>query len=462
VYDRLEPARLRLAELHLRVGEALERVHADDPSRVLPELAHHFTLAVPLVEVERAVAYNLRAAEAATASAADQEGAARLSTALELGIADPRERARVQLDLAYLLGSTRRGFEADAMLAVGLEAATTLEERALAADALHQQTHHRLMADPGFDPSEAETVAKVTIETFRELGNERDLALAERRLGLAFMSQGRVEEECLALERALIHADASDDGRARQKVISSLVHALFNGPAPVVEAIGRCEVLLESSGSDRVLEATVNRGLAALVAMAGRFDEARELVRTSSLVLDELNLLTRLVYRVMAAKTKELIGDRVGAEHELTAAWQGLSGMRGDTVDARAMSAAFELAHFYCDEGRWEDAERCLDYGRDVLEIKSLIVAVGRFAASARVAAHRGEHAQALELAQRGVGLAERSDLLNLRARVWLALAEVQRTVGAEADARTAVAAALDLYEQKGNVAAAAIVRGSY
>ena len=82
-----------------------------------------------------------------------------------------------------------------------------------------------------------------------------------------------------------------------------------------------------------------------------------------------------------------------------------------------------------------------------------------RFAASARVAAHRGEHAQALELAQRAVELAEPSDLLNLRARVWLALAEVQRAQAPRRRRDAAVAAALRLYERKGNVAAAARLR---
>ena len=47
VYDRI--AGIDRAALHLRVGEALERAHAADPTRVLPELAHHFTLATPLV-----------------------------------------------------------------------------------------------------------------------------------------------------------------------------------------------------------------------------------------------------------------------------------------------------------------------------------------------------------------------------------------------------------------------------
>src|SRR5262249_39462340 len=86
VYDRI--VGLRRAELHLRIGEALELAHAADPTRVLPQLATHFTLAVPASGEERAVDYNLRAAHAAIEASAYAEAAERLSTALELGIRD--------------------------------------------------------------------------------------------------------------------------------------------------------------------------------------------------------------------------------------------------------------------------------------------------------------------------------------------------------------------------------------
>ena len=77
------------------------------------------------------------------------------------------------------------------------------------------------------------------------------------------------------------------------------------------------------------------------------------------------------------------------------------------------------------------------------------------------VAAQRGELAEALVLAARAVELAEPSGWLNYRAWAWLALAEVQRTNGHEAEADTAVAAALRLYEVKGNIAAIAGLRAS-
>src|SRR5262249_52200108 len=131
VYDDLK--RGRRVELHLRVGEALEQAHAGDPARVLPELAHHFTLAAPIAGVERAVDYNLLAANAAIGASSYDEAVARYSTALELGIADQRERLRVQAQLANLLGVTGRTPESDRLFDETFEAATAVGEHAVAA-----------------------------------------------------------------------------------------------------------------------------------------------------------------------------------------------------------------------------------------------------------------------------------------------------------------------------------------
>jgi len=81
LYDRLSA--MRRAELHLRVGEALERAEGRT-GRTLADLAYHFTAAAPLGGRERAVEFNVLAARAATAALAFAEAAARLGTALEL------------------------------------------------------------------------------------------------------------------------------------------------------------------------------------------------------------------------------------------------------------------------------------------------------------------------------------------------------------------------------------------
>jgi class 3 adenylate cyclase/tetratricopeptide (TPR) repeat protein len=91
---------VRRAELHVRVGEALEAVHAANPGRVLPALAYHFTLGAPVADTERAVHYNVEAAESAMAALAYEDAAAHFTQALELGVEDARERARLELERA--------------------------------------------------------------------------------------------------------------------------------------------------------------------------------------------------------------------------------------------------------------------------------------------------------------------------------------------------------------------------
>jgi DNA-binding CsgD family transcriptional regulator/tetratricopeptide (TPR) repeat protein len=110
LYDRLTG--VRRAELHLRVGEALEGA-AGRSGRVLADLAHHFAAAAPLGGAGRGIEYNIRAAQAATAALAFDEAAARLRTALELRIESLAERAEVLLELGTV--SHRAGKELDAL-----------------------------------------------------------------------------------------------------------------------------------------------------------------------------------------------------------------------------------------------------------------------------------------------------------------------------------------------------------
>jgi DNA-binding NarL/FixJ family response regulator len=92
LYDGLTG--VRRAELHLRVGEALERTGARPA-----DLAHHFAAAAPLGGAERGAEYNLLAARAAAAALAYEEAADRLRVALELGAHAPPARADLLLEL---------------------------------------------------------------------------------------------------------------------------------------------------------------------------------------------------------------------------------------------------------------------------------------------------------------------------------------------------------------------------
>jgi DNA-binding CsgD family transcriptional regulator/tetratricopeptide (TPR) repeat protein len=122
LYDRLTG--IRRAELHLAVGEAL----ADDAgrsARALPDLAHHFAAAAPFAGAARAIEYNLRAARAAADALAFDEAAARLRTAIELGIESPAERAHAYVELGT--ASHRAGKALDAIEAFSAAAGVARE-----------------------------------------------------------------------------------------------------------------------------------------------------------------------------------------------------------------------------------------------------------------------------------------------------------------------------------------------
>jgi DNA-binding CsgD family transcriptional regulator/tetratricopeptide (TPR) repeat protein len=97
LFDRLTA--LRRAELHLRVGTALEAALPATPVRGLADVAHHLAAAGSLGDAERAIDYNLRAARAAMAALAFEEAAVQFRTALALGVKSPSEQADIQLEL---------------------------------------------------------------------------------------------------------------------------------------------------------------------------------------------------------------------------------------------------------------------------------------------------------------------------------------------------------------------------
>jgi DNA-binding CsgD family transcriptional regulator len=204
LYDRL-PA-VRRAQLHLCVGETLERAHPEHSVRLLAELAHHFSMAVSHGGIERAVEYNLRAAEAAVASLAYHDAAARLVTALELGVEDQRRQAQIQLDLG--VAQHRAGRILEALVAFRTAAA-------------YARAHHddELLARAAIGFEEAcwrpaiahEEAAALLEEATRALGpgdsplKARALAWLSRALAYsgAWQRAARAREEAVATARRL-------------------------------------------------------------------------------------------------------------------------------------------------------------------------------------------------------------------------------------------------------------------
>ena len=172
LYDRL--TLLRRAELHLQVGEGLEA--AGPPSgRQLVDLARHFAAAAGLGAAERAVDYNLRAAQLASDTLAYVDAAEHLRAALAIGIESPSERAAVQLDLGAAYNRAGRMSEALAAFSEAAEIGRLLDSPRLIAEAAigYEESCWR----PGLANGDAVTLLEQTLEVLGEGDPELRIAL---------------------------------------------------------------------------------------------------------------------------------------------------------------------------------------------------------------------------------------------------------------------------------------------
>ena len=213
LYDRL--SRLRRAELHLRVGEALER--ADTGSdRALADLAHHFGAAAPLGGTERAIDYNVRAARAARAALAFDDAVMRLRTALEIGIQGEPERAGALLELGSASHRAGRATDALEAFASAAEIARALDSAELLARAAigYEDASWR----PGIMRRDTVELLEEALTAVGEGSEELRIALLAG-LARALDFEGERERGALVRENAVALARRHEDRAGLAKVL---------------------------------------------------------------------------------------------------------------------------------------------------------------------------------------------------------------------------------------------------
>jgi DNA-binding CsgD family transcriptional regulator/tetratricopeptide (TPR) repeat protein len=269
LYDRLTG--VRRAELHLRVGEALERAKGRS-GRALADLAHHFAAAAPLDGARRGVEYNVLAAQAATDALAFDEAASRLRTALELRIESLAERAEVYLELGTV--SHRAGKDLDALDAFR---ATTDIARELGDGALLARAavgYEDACWAPGIADQGA---AELLEEAAAALGDES----SELRVGLlsglarALDYQGDHERGAIVRTNAVAMARQLDD---RTGLARTLVRSYWSrgtsSLAEILEMLTEAKALGEELGDTEILAEAMGWRVPAFVALCD-LDSAR-------------------------------------------------------------------------------------------------------------------------------------------------------------------------------------------
>ena len=232
LYDRL--SRVRRAELHLRVGEALES-SGRISGRLLVDLAHHFAAAAPLGGAERAIDYNLRAARAASGALAFADAAARLRTAIDLGIEDESERGAVLLELGAASHRAGKAIDAQQALAAAAQIGRDLGDPSLLGRAAigYEEACWR--------PALPNDEAVVMLEEALGAVDDAEDSHEELRIGLlaglarAVGLQGDAERGALVRDSAVALARGIDDRHGLAKVLVGSYWA--RGATPLEEIL---------------------------------------------------------------------------------------------------------------------------------------------------------------------------------------------------------------------------------
>ncbi len=451
------------AELHERFGRWLARDGGDEAM-----VGYHF---------EQAVAYRRalgQRSEAVDALSADAGRALSVAGRRAFAMGDlPAAMSLVERGVGLLPpdASDRPALLAElgnALMKSGEfnRARTTLDEALAEARASADRTSElrvtidmqflRSFTDPTPAAAENIRVAERLIPELERLGDELGLARAWWLVSESHVIASRWDARAESLERALEHARRAD-AREAGTMTGLLAQALYHGPTPALEAIARCERLLDDAGNDRALVAGLSSTLAGLRAMRGDFEAARGLYADSLALYEALGLRFRRAARAFIGAQIDLLEGRVdAAEQELRRAHETLVEM-GDR-SMRPIIAGY-LADVLLVLGRDEDARELVDEAASTAGADDLVAHVVWRSVGARLAARAGEHELAATLAGEAAELAAGTDSLEVRAGAVLAVAAVAADAGREDEARARREEAATLYAEKGNVVAAERVR---
>jgi tetratricopeptide (TPR) repeat protein len=202
---------------------------------------------------------------------------------------------------------------------------------------------------------------------------------------------------------------------------------------------------------DRRIEAEVLATQGVLLAMLGRFQEARVLLVRTGEIYKDLGLLYGLGLTSEARLEIEMLaGDPVQAERAARAVYEEYRDEHNWMSDRAASALALAL----CAQERYEEATSYTDITGTQLGDQVMDQIMWRIARS-RALAGLGQLDEAARIAREAVTLAATTDALNLHGDALMTLAETLRAAGQPDHAAAAAQQALDRYARKGNLVSA-------
>lgn len=327
------------------------------------------------------------------------------------------------------------------LLAAALDAAQRADDPLGAA--------HVRLALTALDPRHgtAAEVAETALPLFTRAGDDQGIARACVRIAQDRQRRGLHGEAEELLHRALDHADRADAEPERALALGAVGISLWRGPAPVAQAVARCEKLLSAQGAGRpTVRATLGCPLAVLLALQGRPEEARERLAEAAHLARGLGYAeSALFIPLFAAEVEALTATparglplleeaaRAGRDLGATGALPGI---------------ARERARILLDQGEPAEALALPDPGPTGLPPAESADAYGL---RARALALAGDPDLARACAERAVAAADETDSPVVRGTAALDLAHTLRALGRTPEAVREAHRAREHFAAKGH-----------
>lgn len=386
-----------------------------------------------------------------------------LERASSLLSAGDRRRLSLLTPFAQALRGIGQLEQTDSVLSEAVERARAAGERALSADAavvLVELRFHRTL-DTGVGREDVLREVAAAVEVFEELEHEAGLARALCVRGKLHFWAGATTPAIEDLERSAQHARQVGDAAQEAASLHYVLIASLRGATPVEAALRRVAEVGAQLDLNRKFGVDVLLTRAHLEAMLGRFDDARDAILEARTAAESLGIVLLASHLGTSAGSVELLaGDPVVAERYLRLACDELEEV-GELGFLASVAPLLAEALFL--QGRNLDGLRITERWDPIrLTVPEDVDAQANWRrVRAKLEATRGDLAAAEHLAREATTMVAPTEFLDLRAQTLADLGEVLRLAGRVEESLAAVQEAIQLFEAKGNVAAAGNLSGA-
>jgi class 3 adenylate cyclase len=454
------------ADMHQRFAEWLEGAAGERLAEYEEILGYHLEQAYryraelgppddAMKDLGRSAAARLISSAERTRERGDFAVAERLLTGAA-EISDGTIRARSLFELSQTQFE-KNDFRASAESArEAIDAAEVGDDPALAQRAALVLSECLGQLDPTHTLERTRASAEEGLRRLQDLGDDAGIVQATIILSRMAFYHGRCTRSLEITDELLERASELPYSARRTIALDRVVCGYF-GPAPVDEAMRIHERALAIVSDSVIAQALLGEVHAALLAMQGMEEEFRAEQDRVDRLMDEIGLPELLSNTYQGrGEAEQWLGHFDRAEEQFRKGveqWDAL----GETGFNSTITAL--LASVLCDLERFEEAQANVDRSRELSADDDFASQAAWRMAQARVLSHRGEHDEALRLADEAIAINEMTDYLTWQAESDEVRGMVLTAAGRPAEAREAYDRALERFERKGVVPAVERVR---